>query len=70
MAINQKIKTHTGTIITKDGEKTVQLRETPTTWCVGRTETYRKEDGRRSGAPLTSRRLILSSIKPIEGGEE
>ncbi|HFS8089562.1 TPA: hypothetical protein ACH2JA_001912 [Enterobacter hormaechei] len=70
MAINQKIKTHTGTIITKDGEKTVQLRETPTTWCVGRTETYRKEDGRRSGAPMTSRRLILSSIKPIEGGEE
>lgn len=70
MAINQKIKTHTGTIITKDGEKTVQLRETPTTWCVGRTETYRKEDGRRSGAPLTSRRLILSSIKPIEGSEE
>ena len=68
MAINQKIKTHTGTIITKDGAKTVQLRETPTTWCVGRTETYRKEDGRRSGAPLTSRRLILSSIKPIEGG--
>lgn len=70
MAINQKIKTHTGTIITKDGEKTVQLRETPTTWCVGRTETYRKEDGRRSGAPMTSRRLIMSSIKPIEGGEE
>ena len=68
MAINQKIKTHTGTIITKDGEKTVQLRETPTTWWVGRTETYRKEDGRRSGAPLTSRRLILSSIKAIEGG--
>lgn len=70
MAINQKIKTHTGTIITKDGEKTVQLRETSTTWCVGRTETYRKEDGRRSGAPMTSRCLILSSIKPIEGGEE
>ncbi|WP_449507555.1 hypothetical protein [Enterobacter ludwigii] len=70
MAINQKIKTHTGTIITKDDEKTVQLRETSTTWCVGRTETYRKEDGRRSGAPMTSRRLILSSIKPIEGGEE
>ncbi|MDH1318025.1 hypothetical protein N5C39_06535 [Enterobacter bugandensis] len=65
-----KIKTHTGTIITKDGEKTVQLRETATTWCVGRTETYRKEDGRRSGAPLTSRRLILSSIKPIESGDK
>lgn len=70
MAIKQKMKTHTGTIITKDGEKTVQLRETPTTWCVGRTETYRKEDGRRSGAPMTSRRLILSSIKPIKGYAE
>lgn len=70
MAINQKIKTHAGTIITKDGEKTVQLRETPTTWCVGRTETYRKEDGRLSGAALTSRRLILSSITPIEGYAE
>ena len=64
-----KIKTHSGTVITKDGEITVLLRETPTTWCVGRTETYRKEDGRRSGAPMTSRRLILSSIKRLEGGE-
>ncbi|HCM9139991.1 TPA: hypothetical protein ACY3IC_002223 [Enterobacter cloacae] len=63
-----KIKTHTGTVITKDGEKKVQLRETATTWCGGRNETYRKADGRRCGAPLTSRRLILSSIKPIEGG--
>lgn len=60
------VKTHTGTIITKDGNKTVQLRETATTWCVGKGETYRKEDGRRSGAPLTKRRLILTSIKPIE----
>jgi hypothetical protein len=65
-----KVKTHTGIIITKDGEKTVKLRETATTWCVGRTETYRKEDGRRCGAPLTSRRLKLASIKPIEGGVE
>ena len=46
-----KIKTHTGTVITKDGEKTVKLHETATTWRGGRTETYRKEDGRRSGAP-------------------
>ncbi|EMN5401270.1 hypothetical protein QCC76_000522 [Enterobacter hormaechei] len=65
-----KIKTHTGTVITKDGEKTVKLHETATTWCVGRTETYRKTDGRRSGAPLTSRRLILSCIKPIESGDK
>ncbi|HDW0150878.1 TPA: hypothetical protein ROH98_003308 [Enterobacter asburiae] len=65
-----KIKTHTGTVITKDGEKTVKLHETATTWCVGRTETYRKTDGSRSGAPLTSRRLILSSIKPIESGNK
>ncbi len=60
-----KVKTHTGTIITKDGEKTVKLHETPTTWCVGQRETYRKEDGRRSGAPLTACRLKLSTIKPI-----
>lgn len=60
-----KVKTHTGTIITKDGEKTVKLHETATTWCVGQRETYRKEDGRRSGAPLTARRLKLSTIKPI-----
>lgn len=64
-----KAKTHTGTLITKDGEKTVQLRETATTWCVGRTETYDKFTGRRCGAPLTKRRLILSSIKPMECAE-
>lgn len=65
-----KVKIHTGIIITRDGEKTVKLRETVTTWCVGHSETYRKEDGRRCGAPLTSRRLKLVSIKPIEGGVE
>ncbi|WP_426656035.1 hypothetical protein [Escherichia coli] len=59
------IKTHTGIIITNDGEKRVKLRETPTTWCVGPKETYRKEDGRRCGAPLSRRRLLLSTIKPI-----
>lgn len=60
-----KVKTHTGIIITKDGEKTVKLRETATSWCVGRSERYRKEDGRRCGAPLTSRRLEMASSKPI-----
>lgn len=65
-----KIKTHTGTIITKDGEKVVKLHETPTTWCVGQRETYRKEDGRRCGAPLTARRLKLATVKPIEGGAQ
>ncbi|MEN3753796.1 hypothetical protein ABC733_17575 [Mangrovibacter sp. SLW1] len=59
-------KTHTGTIITKDGEKKVQLRETATTWCAGKNETYDKFTGRRCGAPLTKRRLILSSVKPME----
>lgn len=65
-----KVKTHTGTVITKDGEETKKLHETATTWCVGRNETYRKEDGRRSGAPLTSRRLILSSIKRLEPAKD
>ncbi|HCO5576094.1 TPA: hypothetical protein N8246_004108 [Escherichia fergusonii] len=46
------IQTHTGIIITNDGEKRVKLRETPTTWCVGPKETYRKEDGRHCGAAL------------------
>ncbi|XPL50559.1 hypothetical protein ACMFY2_12090 [Enterobacter cloacae subsp. cloacae] len=60
-----KIKTHTGTVITKDGEKRVLLCETATAWCVERKETYCKDDGRRCGAPLRKRRQILSSIKLI-----
>lgn len=63
-----KPKTHTGVIVTKDGEKTVKIRETATTWCVGPRETYDKFTGCRVGAPLTKRRLKLESIKPIEGG--
>ncbi|EHB7109657.1 hypothetical protein JWW32_001990 [Salmonella enterica] len=63
-----KPKTHTGVIVTKDGVKTVKMRETATTWCVGPKETYDKFTGRRVGAPLTKRRLKLESIKPIEGG--
>lgn len=65
-----KPKTHTGIIVTRDGEKRVELRESPTTWCVGRNETYRKEDGRRCGAPMAARRLKLASIRPIEGPEQ
>lgn len=58
-------KTHTGIVITIDGEKTMQLRETATTWCVGQRETYDKFTGRRVGAPLSKRRLLLDSIRPI-----
>ncbi|ECO1011484.1 hypothetical protein AA464_15385 [Salmonella enterica subsp. enterica serovar Newport] len=65
-----KLKTHTGVVITKEGEKTVKMRETATTLCVGPKETYDKFTGRRVGAPLTKRRLRLESIKPIEGGAE
>ncbi|EFT4506895.1 hypothetical protein H2549_000403 [Salmonella enterica subsp. enterica serovar Stanley] len=64
-----KLKTHTGVVITREGEKTVEMRETATTWCVGPKETYDKSTGRRIGAPLTKRRLKLESIKPIEGGQ-
>ncbi|MGF2866844.1 hypothetical protein [Salmonella enterica] len=64
-----KLKTHTGVVITREGEKTVEMRETATTRCVGPKETYDKFTGRRIGAPLTKRRLKLESIKPIEGGQ-
>ncbi len=58
-------KTHTGVIVTKDGKKTVKMRETATTWCVGQRETYDKFTGRRVGAPLTKRRLLLNTIRPV-----
>lgn len=29
------IKTHTGTVITRTGEKQVQLHQNPTTWVAG-----------------------------------
>ncbi len=28
-------KTHTGLIVTKDGDKRLKLHQTATTWCVG-----------------------------------
>ncbi|NIG74064.1 hypothetical protein F3J34_10700 [Klebsiella sp. Ap-873] len=62
-------KTHTGIIITKEGEKKVQLHETATMLWAGKYETYRKEDGRRCGALLTKRLLILASVRPIGGAE-
>ncbi|EFT9638768.1 hypothetical protein HU941_004588 [Salmonella enterica] len=58
-------KTHTGLIVTKDGEKRLKLHQTATTWCVGPRETYDKF----VGAPLTKRRLKLDSIKPISQEE-
>lgn len=61
-----KIKTHIGTIITKDGERAVPLHETATTWCAGQRETYDKFTGRRCGVPLSTHRLILSSVKITE----
>ncbi len=62
-----KQKTHTGTIITPDGERIVKLHETPTTWCVGKNEYYYKETGKRGGVAGVRRRLILSSITLIKG---
>lgn len=59
-------KTHTGLVITKDGEKRFKLHETRSSWVVGRNESYDKRNGRRWGAPQFRRRLLLDSIKPIK----
>ncbi len=61
------VKTHTGTVITVDGPKTVKLSETKTMWVVGKNECYHKETGRRHFAERTRRRLLLESIRPIGG---
>ncbi|MFP2239915.1 hypothetical protein ACLEX4_15480 [Pseudescherichia vulneris] len=60
-------KTHTGTVITKDGPKRKKLHATDKMWVVGKNEFYHKETGSRHFAEHTRRRLILTSIKPIEG---
>ncbi|HHQ5749633.1 TPA: hypothetical protein ACSRGZ_000457 [Klebsiella pneumoniae] len=60
-------KTHIGTVITKDGPKTMRLHETKAMWVVGKTECYHKETGRRHFAEHTRRRLLLETIRPIEG---
>ncbi|WP_312315342.1 hypothetical protein [Atlantibacter sp.] len=60
-----KVKTHTGIVITSEGEKTVRLNETATTWSAGKNEYYYKDTGKRGGAAGVRRRLVLTSIKPI-----
>lgn len=60
-----KLKTHTGIVTCKDGERRVKLHETAITWCVGPKETYYKFTGRRVGAPSAKRRLLLNTIKPV-----
>lgn len=65
-------KTHSGVVITRDGEKRLKLHETKASWVVGRNESYDKVTGKRWGAPQHRRRLLLASIKPItkESGDE
>lgn len=58
-------KTHTGTVISSGGEKTVKLRETATAWTSGSKENYDKKTGYRIGI-ISRCRLLLDSIKPIE----
>lgn len=60
------VKTHTGTIITKDGPQLKLLHDTFSMWVVGKTECYRKDTGKRHFAEHTRRRLLLDSIKPIQ----
>lgn len=64
------VKTHSGTVITRDGEKRVKLHQSATTWVVSGKEYYYKETGRRGGIAGTRARLLLDSIKPISGGEQ
>ncbi|SYU94077.1 hypothetical protein [Klebsiella pneumoniae] len=39
------MKTHTGTVITKDGPKVKKLHQTERMWVVGKNEFYHKETG-------------------------
>lgn len=55
------LKTHTATVITAKGEKTVKIRETATVWSAGSNENYDKLTGQRVGAPGRCR-LLLESI--------
>lgn len=60
------VKTHTGTIITKDGPQLKLLHDTSSMLVVWKTECYRKDTGKRHFAEHTRRRLLLDSIKPIQ----
>ncbi len=59
------IKTHTGTVITKDGPKVKKLHQTERMWVVGKNEFYHKATGcrhfRKYAPPAAAR-----TIKPIE----
>lgn len=57
------IKTHTGIVVTRDGEKRLGLHETKTSWVIGKSESYDKTTGYRWGAPNMRRRLKLETIK-------
>ncbi len=43
------IKTHTGIVIIRDGEKRMKLHSTETSWVAGRCESYDKKTGNRWG---------------------
>ena len=58
-------KTHTGVVITRDGQKVKKLHATAHMWVVGKNECYQKETGRRHFGENTRRRLLLETIKPI-----
>ncbi|QLO37333.1 hypothetical protein HV213_16675 [Klebsiella sp. RHBSTW-00484] len=59
------VKTHTGTVITKDGPQQKLLHETPSVWVVGKTECYHKGTEKRRFAEQMRRQLLLDLIKPI-----
>ncbi|HFZ0561360.1 TPA: hypothetical protein ACIJPA_001026 [Klebsiella aerogenes] len=64
------VKTHTGTVITKDGPKVKKLHQTERMWVVGKNEFYHKETGRRHFAENTCRRLLLETIEAIGGSHD
>lgn len=64
------VKTHTGTVITKDGPQVKKLHQTERMWVVGKNEFYHKETGRRHFAENTRRRLLLETIEAIGGSHD
>lgn len=58
-------KTHTGTIVRKNGPVTVKLHETATAWSCKGNENYDKNTGYRIGSPGRAR-LLLETLTPIE----
>ncbi len=64
------VRTHTGTVITKDGPQVKKLHQTERMWVVGKNEFYHKETGRRHFAENTRRRLLLETIEAIGGSHD